>query len=672
MSSTGDPRTDFFASGGDPNAAASNQDARTAFFASGGQTDTPPPPTVYDASEFRKRVGRDPEPAELSNFKASKGVGWAGDPTQGKFTIGQAAVGAGEDALSLASGVPASVGAAGGYLYGLTGANGSDSLSAARATRNAMTYQPHGEAGQAGMEAIGQIKPGEIVPRLLDVAGMPNAAQTAREVTERVGDVAPLLGEAGAGFPVTRGVGKRAFSPIQDPEGAPTAADVTANAVKDSPQSMGAAAASPRISNTSPQIQQAIVEAARKNGGAINPDALGRHVEADTLPEPVQLTPGQALQDPTMISNEQNMRGQHKEAADHFNEQNSQLVKNLQAIRDDVGPDVFTTNAVEHGDTLIKAYQDKDEAAKADISAKYKALSDANGGNLPMDGKGFVQNAQSALKQQMKTPFLPSGVQATLSELGTGPMTFENFENLRTTLAAEGRKAARSGDGNAEAAVNIVRNQLENMPVEGQTADVKALADTARSAARARFDTLRADPAYKAAVDGSVTPDRFVSRFVTGGSRDGVALMKQNLADNPVATQTMGVAAVDKLRDAAGIQPDGTGNFTQAGYNKQRLALDPKLKSLLSPEQAETVEKLGNVARYTQFQPRGAFVNNSNTFVAAAAQHAGDLAEGAIDRATGVPLVAMARGAVTKRAQKAALRNMLKPGGGLDVLDTKP
>ena len=670
---SGDPRTDFFASGGAEASPAAAQDARTAFFASDGQSQTPPSTApVYDAALFRKRVGRDPEPAELANFKASKGVGWAGDPTQGKFTAGQAALGGIEDATSLATGVAASVPAAGAYLYGLTGAGGTDSLSAARATRNALTYQPRSEAGQAGIQAIGQIAsgPGEIAPRVLDVAGYPNAAQTTREVEERIGDVAPLVGEAAAAFPATRAVGKRVFSPIQDPEGAPSAGDIAANTVKNSPQSMGAAAASPRISSTSPQLQQAIVGAAQKTGGAINPDALARHVEADTLPEPMQLTEGQALQDPARISNEQNLRGKHQELSARFNEQNGQLVRNLQAIRDEVGPDVFTTNAVEHGDTLIKAYQDKGAAAEANTAAKYQALRDANNGDFPADPQQLVTNASAALKKEMLSSKAPKDVMSSLQEAADrGSISLDEFETARTRLAQIARS---SSDGQERYAAGVVRQEMEKLPISGNAANLKGLADDARNAARTQFQAVEADPAYKAAMSGSVPPDRFVQRFVTGGTRDNVALMKQNLAHDPVAQQTMGVAAVDSLRDAAGIKPDGTGNFTQAGYNKQRVALDPKMKSLISSDQAETVEKLGNVARYTQFQPRGSFVNNSNTFVSAAAQHAGDLAEGAIDRATGLPLASMTRGALAKRSQKAAVRNMLKPGAGLDVLEEKP
>jgi hypothetical protein len=625
---------------------------------------------VYDASLFRKRVGRDPEPAELANFKASKGVGWAGDPTQGKFTVGQAAVGAGEDALALGTGAAASIPAAGAYLYGLTGANGTDSLSAARATRNALTYQPRGEAGQAGMEAIGQIRPGEIVPRLLDAAGHPQAADTVREVQERVGDVAPLLGEAAAGFPASRAVGKRVFSPIHDPESAPSAAEVAANTVRDSPQSMGAAAASPRLSNSSPALQQAIVNAAQKTGGAVNPDALARHVESDTLPVPIRLTEGEALGDVTRISNERNSAA----LAGFYKDRNDALKQNIQAIRDDVGPDVFSRNAAEHGDTLIKSYQDKAKLADDNIDAKYQALRDANGGKFPVDVKALTSNVQDALHQQLLYEHAPTQLGQLQRLAETGNMTFEQFEAMRTNLA---RTMRSSSDGNERAAAGIIRQQMEQLPLTSETSQLKPLADAARSAAKAQFQALEADPAYKAAVQEKVAPDDFVRRFVIGGKRDDVAQMRNNLQDNPTALQTLGVAAVDHLRDAAKVNSDGTGTFTQAGFNKALRGLDPKLRSLLEPAHAETLEQLGNVARYTQEQPAGNFINNSKTFVADAAEHAAGLTEGAMNAAatahTGLPIPAgtMGRKFLDKRAQRAAIKRITAPGAGLDVLETK-
>jgi hypothetical protein len=103
------------------------------------------------------------------------------------------------------------------------------------------------------------------------------------------------------------------------------------------------------------------------------------------------------------------------------------------------------------------------------------------------------------------------------------------------------------------------------------------------------------------------------------------------------------------------------------------MALDPKPRTLVGPEHAETLEQLGNVARYTQAQPRGSFVNNSNTFVASAAAHAADLVEGAVNaKMGGVPGATWVRSAVARRAQKKDVRRMLAPGAGFDVLETKP
>lgn len=625
-------------------------------------------PITYDADLFKKRVGRDPAPAELANFKAFKGVGFAGDPTQGKYTAGQAALGGVEDAAALASGIPASVAAAPAYLVGLTGVGGTDSLSAARATRNALTYQPRTEAGRSGMEAIGQVRPGEIVPRLLDVSGHPLAADTVRDVTERVGDVAPLAGEAAAGFPATRAVGRGASSVVPsmvDPEAVPPSAqEILTRSAQDSPQSMGAASAAPRMTQVSPELQQAVVNSARQNGGAVNPETLNRHVEADSLPVKVQLTPGQAAQDPEIISHEMNNRGKIPGLPQLLNDQNSKLAQNVQAIRDQVGPDVFSANHVEHGDTLIQAYKDKAEPVEADISAKYQALRDANGGQFPVSAPTLLKKSTDALNQELLLDHAPKAVMSTLGRLADSDnMTFQNFESLRTNLA---RIQRTSTDGNEKAAAGVIRNAMEDLPLKPGSAELKPLADAARSAARNQFQAVEADPAYKAALNGDVPPDSFVQKFVIGAPRDQVALMRQNLEGNDTATQTMGVAALDHLGKAAGIDK---GTFSQAGFNKHLQALSPKLGSLVDPKTVEQLETLGNVARYTQAQPKGSFVNNSNTLVGALASHAAGAAEGIANvKAGGIPVGTIIRKAVENRSASKIAKETMTPYGGLTKL----
>lgn len=486
----------------------------------------------------------------------------------------------------------------------------------------------------------------------------------AAEIKTRIPQALEAIGTV---VPIMRGLGGEAAA-TQAPL---SAQEILARNAQSSPQSMGAASAAPRMTNVSPELQQAVVDAARHTGGAVNPEVLNRHIEADSLPVKIQLTPGQASQNPELISAEMNNRGRIAGLPERLNEQNRRLTQNVQAIRDRVGPDVFSANPVEHGDTLIQAYKDKAAVADADISQKYQALRDAAGGDFPVSAPTLLKNATSALNQELLLDHAPKSVMSTLGRLADNDnMTFQNFESLRTNLA---RVARSSTDGNERAAAGVIRSAMEELPLKPGAAELKPLADAARSAARAQFQALDADPAYKAAVNESVPPDRFVQRYIIGAPRDQVALMRENLKDNPTATQAMGVAALDHLRQSAGIDPMGNGTFSQAGFNKHLQALSPKLGSLVDPQTVEQLETLGNVARYTQAQPKGSYVNNSNTLVGALASHAANAAEtGANVAAKGFPIGTITRKVIQSRSDAKAAKQVLKPYGGLTDLPEKP
>lgn len=418
------------------------------------------------------------------------------------------------------------------------------------------------------------------------------------------------------------------------------------------------------IENASPQLKQALAG----EGPSLSPQALQRHVEADSLPVPVSLTAGQATGDLARLSDEMNMRADHPELQRRFNEQNGQMIENVNAIRERVAPDVTDTNHVQNGEALINAYKTIDEADRAAISEKYAALRDANGGQFPVDGKAFVDAADQALKREMKGRYLPAEIKADMEELRAGgPMTFENFENMRTNLAADARKADRAGDGNQAHAISVVREALESLPIEGESAALKPLADAARSAAKARFDRIKADPAYKAAVQDTVAPDDFVRRFVINGKAGNVKIMRDALAIDPIATQTISAGVLNYLKERAGT-PNDAGNFSQAGYNKALNALRPKLDSLFDPVAAQQVETLGKVARYTQEQPRGSYVNNSNTFTSAVKGTAKAAVGGALNKAT-YGLSGALGEAMEKGRAKGAVEDSLKPAAGVKLSD---
>jgi hypothetical protein len=231
------------------------------------------------------------------------------------------------------------------------------------------------------------------------------------------------------------------------------------------------------------------------------------------------------------------------------------------------------------------------------------------------------------------------------------------------------RKAERSGDGNAKAASSIVRTALEDLPLSGDAANLKPLANEARSAAKARFDMLKKDPAYDAAVN-DVAPDKFINKYIIGGNKRDLEALTAQLGKGSEGHQAVSAAVVNYLKDKAGVINDN-GNFSQAGYNKALKQLDPRLLELVDGETAQQLRALGNVSRYTQAQPRGSYVNQSNTFVAGAKE----MAKGGLEKAANVagfgvvPIGTMTREALANRAAAKQTKESLKPGAGTKLSD---
>lgn len=555
------------------------------------------------------------------------------------------------------------------------------------ATRERFTYAPRTVAGK-GLAALPGEAVGSLVGGAKDLASMATpdsvkaklaAANASSPVLRKAvdigktalgtaADLAPLVGLAG---------GAAAAQAVNPATAAATDAEAVLSRMR-GPQSMGAAAAAPPIESLTPELKQSISQAAKQTGGAVNPTALTRHVEAGSLPVPLTgdaaLTEGQALGDPAQISIEKNMRGVHTEVADRFNAQNQALKDNVEAIREQVAPQAPGADPVAHGDTLIQAYQDKAAAADADVAAKYKALRDANQGNFPVDARQLMTNVQKRLDEEGLLDHAPSPIMRTLGKYADdNAMSFKNFEAMRTNLARIQRNFAT--DGNEKFAAGLIRDEMEKLPLAPGTAELKPLADTARAASRAQFQALEADPAYKAAVNETVKPGDFVNRFVIRNAQadpEQLKIMAGNLAHDPEATQTLAAATIDHLRNAARLTPTYEGNFAADSYNRALTNISPGLRVLVGPQAEETLGTLGRVARYTTEQPKGSFVSNSGTtpsLLSAAASRGADLAEGVANRipyiGSALKVGSMVRGGVDNLTSKAAMRAALAPGAGL-------
>jgi hypothetical protein len=406
----------------------------------------------------------------------------------------------------------------------------------------------------------------------------------------------------------------------------------------------------------------------------VNIEVLNRHLDADTLPVPMKLTEGMATRDPKLFSDEMNSRGKNKQYADEYNRLNTQLVENIDAIKEKASPNVYGTNVVENGQSLIDAYLDIDKVRKANIDSKYKTLRDAAGGEFPIDSKKFYENAYANLDKELKTEFLPDSIKKQVDAFKDGkPMTFQQFEALRTNLATEMRKADRAGDGNAEFALSTVRQSLEDLPLINESKQLKLLADEARSAAKERFDILNQDKAYKAAVNGKVYADDFINKFVVNGKKADIDTMVAHLGKDSQAREVMAAGIVNWLKSKSGISADGSGTFSQKGYNKALESIDPKILNIVGAEVDQQLKQLGRTARNIQERPVGSYVNESNTFTSAIAEKVKGGVEFGLNVAgggqAGVPIGTMLRSGVRNAQEAKKIRESLKPGAGIKLKD---
>jgi hypothetical protein len=419
------------------------------------------------------------------------------------------------------------------------------------------------------------------------------------------------------------------------------------------------------LSVATPELQQALKTIPTNK---VNIPTLQRHIEADSLDIPIRLTEGQATGDIVKISSEQNRRGKDADLARRFNEQNGLLIENINSIRAKAAPDVYGTKTIENSQGIIDSYKTIDANLNKGITADYQALRDAAGGQFPVDAPKLLQNIEGKLKKELLSNEAPKGQFSELQRLAKdNNMTFEDYLSLRRNL---GEIARTAKDGAERKAAGYMIEELEKLPLQKQSAALKPLADKARASARARFQMLEKDPAMKAAVDDAIPADKFIDKFVINGVNKNIKTMVDHLGRDSEAHQHMAAGTVNWLRDKAGVI-DEKSNFSQKQYNDALKKLDDvnNLQEIFNQEAASKLKTLGNVANYTQFQPRGTFVNNSNTLVGALAQQARNAVGVTVEKGLNVAVPGLQLGTSVmemraRRASEAETKKSLELGAG--------
>jgi hypothetical protein len=406
---------------------------------------------------------------------------------------------------------------------------------------------------------------------------------------------------------------------------------------------------------------------AKENPANIDPKVLERYVDADSVG--VRLFKGQAEQDPNLISFERNTRGQDPRLVEGLKQQNEALQKKVAEVKEKSAPDVFAPDYVANAEGAMEFIGSKIKQNETAVGDAYKALDEFGAGKIEVDSKTFGQNAIKALSEKEDIDFLPSIIKTKIDTYAEGkPMNFAQYENLRTQIARETRKAQKADDGNAVHALTLVRGELEKLPLIGETIEAKALADKARATAKAEFDLLNRDSpnynkVYADLVNGKTdTKDFIQSAVLRSKNKDFAKTME--LFDDPTAKQHLRAGALDVIiRDST----DASGKFKPAAFAKAIENLDVNKKlDVLFGEEAQMLRKIARTGQLVEARPAGAFVNESNTATALIGQYGKKLAEQ-------IPVVGRfvepARQLLQEQARNKMVEESLRPGAGIRIKD---
>jgi hypothetical protein len=437
--------------------------------------------------------------------------------------------------------------------------------------------------------------------------------------------------------------------------------------------SAGAAATTNRalldqaISQASPEVA---AELKKVNPTELNTKALEAIIEADSLEKPIKLTVGQATGDPNLISNERNNRATQQQYIERFNEQNKALQENVNLVKEKTAPDVFAPNFVANAEGAIDFVNNKIKQNQESTSQAYKQLDEFGAGKIKVDSETFAKNAMDALTAKEDIDFLPSVIKSKIDAYTAGKeMNFDQYENLRTQIARETRKAQRADDGNAVHALTLVRGELEKLPLIGETEEAKTLADQARATAKKEFDLVNKDsPTYNKIyadiVNGKADTKDFIQSNILRSKNADFAKTMELFKDDPEAIQHLRAGALDVIiKDST----DASGNFKPGKFRQSIDNLDVNGKLLpLFGEEAQTLQKIARTGQRIEARPTGAFVNESNTAVDLAKQYANRMA-------SQVPIVGRfvepAQQLIQERAVKKQVQQSLKPAAGAKLSD---
>jgi len=364
-------------------------------------------------------------------------------------------------------------------------------------------------------------------------------------------------------------------------------------------------------------IRESLIADVRKAtsaGDDLNADALRRL--ADFRLTGLTPTRGGLTLNPVQITREQNLAKIGANTADEGlqglaltqNRNNAQLVNNMDGLG------AATGSADDAGRMVTSTVKGKQALLRFDEATLWNAAKASPGYKQPISA-GVISDVNRALGDEGLMPFMNPTISKYMEAFQTGqPFTPQDYRNLQSMLSREIAKGSNEGAA-ASVAARVLRS-AEVQPLNGAAANASiGQVNNARAATRAAYAYEDSSPLVRSVLSDSASsdPQRIAQRFVIGGTNDEAAMLAQEVGPQGVDSIKGALMAHLKEKATQGANNE-VAKFSQSAFNKAiRQVGDKKLNLFFSPEEITLLRANGRVASYTQFQPVGSAVNNSNS-----------------------------------------------------------
>ena len=266
------------------------------------------------------------------------------------------------------------------------------------------------------------------------------------------------------------------------------------------------------------------------------------------------------------------------------------------------------------GETLFNKFKGIHEANQQKINELYSKAKTTDGRDAEFDAYKFSNTVGDNLNKELKNKFLPAEIKGMVNDFATGKVPF-NVQSKVQFQSIVSNAMMGAADGNTRAALKVVRDALENVPLKAGQQFGEEANQAFKDATRYTYNYKKLQeqvPALKAVAEGA-SPDNFFNKYIMGS--DAPTFKKTYEQLDPASQQIVKENIVGFIKNkATGGATDEVAKISGSQLDKAIAQLGiKKLNTVFTPEELVQLKAIRNVAKLEQFQPVGSAVNTSNT-----------------------------------------------------------